>query len=483
MSAAVSNEVSPRIAPSPSDLPALLKKMQLAQRTQGAPSYDQRMHNLERLEQAILRKKAVLADAIHRDYGNRSRHESMVAEMFITTQGIRHIKAHLRDWMDAEEREVGWAFMPARAEVQYQPLGVIGIIAPWNYPVQLALSPLAGALAAGNRAILKPSELVPRTAEALKDLIAETFDPDHVAVVTGGPEVGEAFSKLAFDHLVFTGSTRVGRAVMRAAAENLTPVTLELGGKSPTIIGEECSTAMAAKTIAMGKLFNAGQTCIAPDYVLVHESKKDAFVADLKAAITKMYPTLVSNPDYTSVINEKHHARLESYIDDAKSKGATVIEVNPANETLDPKAHKLAPTLILGVTDDMLVMQDEIFGPILPIKTYKALDEAIDYVNDHPRPLALYYFGHQKARLDKVLTHTISGGVSVNTTMLHVAQDDLPFGGVGPSGIGAYHAREGFETFSKKKPIFYQSRINSSAMLAPPFGKAVEMFLRFVLGK
>jgi coniferyl-aldehyde dehydrogenase len=483
MTAAVSNEVTPRTVVTPSDLPALLKKMQLAQRAQGAPSYDQRMHNLERLEQALLRKKALLADAIHRDYGNRSRHESMVAEIFVTVQGIRHTKAHLRDWMEAEEREVGWAFMPARAEVHYQPLGVVGIIAPWNYPVQLALSPLAGALAAGNRAIIKPSELVPGTSEALKDLIAETFDPDHVAVVTGGPEVGEAFTKLPFDHLVFTGSTRVGRAVMRAAAENLTPVTLELGGKSPTIIGEECSTETAAKTIAMGKLFNAGQTCIAPDYVFVHESKKDAFVADMKAAITKMYPTLAANPDYTSVINEKHHARLTSYVDDAKAKGATVIEVNPANETLDPKAHKLVPTLIVGATDDMLVMQDEIFGPILPIQTYKTLDEAIDYVNDHPRPLALYYFGHQKARLEKVLTHTISGGVSVNATMLHVAQDDLPFGGVGPSGIGAYHAREGFETFSKKKPIFYQSRVNSAGLLAPPFGKAVEMFLRFVLGK
>ncbi len=465
------------------DMAALLKRMQLAQRGKKAPGYEERMQHLERLEKAILRRKEAIVDSISKDFGNRSRVESLVAEVFITVQAIRYAREHLRDWMEPEERQVGWAFLPASAEVIYQPLGVVGIIAPWNYPVQLALAPLVSVLAAGNRCIIKPAEFTPATGELLKDLIAETFDPDHVAVVTGGPEVGEAFSKLPFDHLVFTGSTRVGKYVMRAAAENLTPVTLELGGKSPTIIGEDFSIDVAATRIMMGKLYNAGQTCIAPDYILVPEQKRDAFVAACKEAVTKMYPTLAGNADYTCVINDKHYARLTSLVDDAKAKGAKVVEFNPHAETIDPKSKKFVPTVILDPTEEMTVMQEEIFGPILPIKTYKEIGEAIAYVNDHPRPLALYYFGYDRARIDRVTNETVSGGVSINETMLHVAQDDLPFGGVGPSGMGHYHAFEGFETFSKKKPIFRQSRINSAGMLRPPFGKAVDMFLRMVLGK
>ncbi len=472
-----------KAAAPPADLPTRLARMQRAQRDAGAPSCEQRIANLERLSAALLRKKSVLADAISRDFGNRSRHETYLAEIFVAMEGIAHCKAHVREWMQPSDRDVGWAFTPARAEILLQPLGVVGIISPWNYPVLLALSPLAGALAAGNRALLKPSELVPETCEALKDLIAETFDPDHVSVVTGGPEVGEEFSRLPVDHLVFTGSTRVGKAVMRAAAENLTPVTLELGGKSPALVGEECAPRKAATVIAQGKLFNAGQTCIAPDYALVPAAKMDAFVADLQAVIGHMYPTLASNPDYTSIVSDRHYARLAAAVADAKEKGATVIEVNPAKETLDPAARKLAPTLVVGATDDMILMQEEIFGPILPIRSYAKLSEAIDYVNDHPRPLALYYFGEDGAAIDQVLTRTISGGVSVNATMLHVAQDDLPFGGVGPSGMGHYHAREGFETFSKKKPVFYQSRLNASRLLTPPFGKLLDTFFRFVLGK
>ena len=490
MTAAVTTD-SPPHSPSPSraagavsgdtDLRATLRRMQATQRATKPPTFEQRIGHLERLEQTLLKRKDAIADAICKDYGNRSRHESFVAEIFITLQAIRHTKTHLRDWMEPEERQVGWAFIPASAEVHYQPLGVIGIIAPWNYPIQLALAPLVGALSAGNRAMIKPSELVPITAELLKDIIAETFDPDHVTVVTGGSEVGEAFSKLPFDHLVFTGSTRVGRAVMRAAAENLTPVTLELGGKSPTIIGEDFATDVAAGRIMMGKLFNSGQTCIAPDYVFVPEARKDAFVSAAREAVARMYPSLATNPDYTCVVNDKHYARLRSYVDDAKAKGATVVELS--TETLDPVTKKFVPTLLLDVTDDMLVMQDEIFGPILPVKTYKELAEPIDYINDHPRPLALYYFGYDKTKVDRVLTETVSGGVSVNETMLHVAQDDLPFGGVGPSGMGHYHAFEGFQTFSKKKPIFYQSRLNATGLLRPPFGKAVDTFLRIVLGK
>jgi len=484
MTAAVTtNEAPKRASSSSTDMAALLDRMKKAQRGKKAPSYDERMHHLERLEKAILRRKNAIADAISKDFGNRSRVESLVAECFVTVQAIRYAREHLREWMEPEERQVGWAFMPASAEVVYQPLGVVGIISPWNYPVQLALAPLVSALAAGNRAMIKPAEFTPATGELLKDLIAETFDPDHVAVITGGPEVGEAFSKLPFDHLVFTGSTRVGKIVMRNAAENLVPVTLELGGKSPTIVGDDFSIDTAATRIAMGKLYNAGQTCIAPDYVLLPETKREQFVTAFKNAVTKMFQTLAGNPDYTSVVNDKHYARLKSYVDDAKNKGAKVVEINPHADTIDPSSRKFVPTLVLDPTEEMLCMQDEIFGPVLPVKTYKELGEAIAYVNDHDRPLALYYFGHDRAKVDRVLNETISGGVSINETMLHVAQDDLPFGGVGPSGMGHYHAFEGFEAFSKKKPIFRQSRINSAGLLRPPFGKAVDLFLRAVLGK
>jgi acyl-CoA reductase-like NAD-dependent aldehyde dehydrogenase len=464
------------------DARAILRRMQAAHRGKPAPSYDTRMDWLERLERTLLRRKDDIADAISKDFGNRSRHESLVAEVFVTQQAIKYARQHLRDWMEPEPREVGWSFLPAAAEVQYQPLGVVGIISPWNYPIQLALSPLVGALAAGNRAIIKPSEFVPRTSQLLDDMMRETFEQDVVAVVTGGPEVGEAFAKLPFDHLVFTGSTRIGKVVMRAAAENLVPVTLELGGKSPTIVGDDIPMEVAATRIMMGKCFNAGQTCIAPDYVFIPEGKEPAFVDACKAAVAKMYPTLANNPDFTAIVNERHHARLSGYVEDAKAKGARVVEINPAGESLD-KEHKLAPTLVLDPSEDMLVMQDEIFGPVLPVKTYRALDEAIDYVNDHPRPLALYYFGHDRRAIDRVLEETISGGVSINETMLHCAQDDLPFGGVGPSGMGHYHAREGFEQFSKKKPIFRQARINATGLLRPPFGKAVNTFLKLVLGK
>ncbi|MGD0524773.1 MAG: coniferyl aldehyde dehydrogenase [Polyangiaceae bacterium] len=464
-------------------LDALLSTMKERGRKNGAPTYEERVQSLEKLERALLARKGAIADAISRDFGNRSKHESMVSEIFIVLGAIRHTKAHLREWMEPEEREVGFVFLPASIEVRPQPVGVVGIISPWNYPVQLALAPLVQVLAAGNRAMIKPSELVPETAALLHDLIAETFPADQVTVVTGGPEVGEQFSRLPFDHLVFTGSTRVGKIVMRAAAENLVPLTLELGGKSPTIVGKDFNVKTAAERIIAGKLFNAGQTCIAPDYVLVPAASRDAFVDACKEAVAKMYPTLLANPDYTSIVNDKHYARLSGYVEDAKTHGAKVVELNPANETLDAASgkRKLAPTLVLDPKDDMAVMQEEIFGPVLPIVTYQSLDEAIDYVNDHPRPLALYFFSHDKAATDRVLNETISGGVTVNETMLHVAQDDLPFGGVGPSGMGAYHAREGFDAFTKKKPVFRQARMNTTGLLRPPYGKLIDRMLKFIV--
>jgi len=460
-----------------------LTRMRAAHRKAGPPTYEQRIDLLDRLEKMTLSRKHEIAKAISEDFGNRSKHESLVAEVFITHGAIKHARDHLREWMEVEARDVGLVFMPARVELMPQPLGVIGIISPWNYPVQLALSPLAGVLAAGNRAMIKPSELVPATSALLKKIVEEFFSADEVAVFPGGVETGAEFGKLAFDHLVFTGSTRVGKIVMRAAAENLTPVTLELGGKSPTILGDDFSVTEAATVIMNGKLFNAGQTCIAPDYVLVPKAKLEPFVEACKAAVAKMYPRLADNGDYTSIVNQQHYDRLQGYLADAKEKGAKIVELNPAGETLDAAKRKMAPTLVVTPSEETTVMQEEIFGPILPIKTYDKIDEAIDYVNDHPRPLALYYFSHDSEQIDHVLAHTTSGGVSINATMLHIAQDDLPFGGVGPSGMGQYHAKEGFDSFTKKKPVFYQGRINGAGIMRPPFGKAIDFLLGFLIGK
>jgi coniferyl-aldehyde dehydrogenase len=483
---ATTEVVSARPAKSPPtatpDLQATLARLRDAHRRAGVPDEGQRLRWLSKLERTLLANKARIADTLCEDYGNRSRHETLVAELFITLSAIRYAKENLRDWMLAERREVAMTFFPARAEVIFQPLGVVGIIAPWNYPIQLALAPLVSALAAGNRVMIKPSEIVPRTAELLVQIVSETFTPDEVVVVTGGPDVGEAFSKLAFDHLVFTGSTRLGRIVMKAAAENLVPCTLELGGKSPAIVSGDFAIDQAASRIMAGKCFNAGQTCIAPDYALLPRGREESFIAAAKAAVAKMYPTLAANPDYTSVVNAHHYKRLVSYLDDARAKGATIVELNPAGETLDPAQHKLAPTLVLGTTDDMKIMQEEIFGPLLPLRSYGELGEALDYVNDHDRPLALYFFSHDDRLVDRVLRETTSGGVCINETMLQVAVDDLPFGGVGPSGMGHYHAREGFETMSKKKPVFYQARMNSTSLLRAPYGKTIDSLLKVLIG-
>jgi len=463
------------------DMHAILKTMRAAHKASPAPTYEERIAWLDKLEAALLTRKDEVVRAVSTDFGNRSRHESLLAEIFVVVGAIKHARDHLRDWMEPEGREVAWAFLPASAEVQIQPLGVVGIIAPWNYPIQLGLSPLVGAIAAGNRVMIKPSELSPNSSEVLDQIVREVFKPDQVAVITGGPEVGEEFSKLPFDHLVFTGSTRVGKIVMRNASEHLTPVTLELGGKSPTIIADDFAIEEAALRIIAGKAFNAGQTCIAPDYVFVPAKKVEAFIAGCKKAVAKLYPDIRRNEDYTTIVNERHFDRLRGYLDDAREKGARIIEL--ADAEADRTTRKMGPILVVQPSESTVVMQEEIFGPILPILAYETIDETIDYVNEHPRPLALYYFGYDQSQIDRVLERTISGGVSINETMLHVAQDDLPFGGVGPSGMGHYHAHEGFVSFSKKKPVFYQARLNARSLLLPPYGKAANMFFRLTLGK
>ncbi len=446
-------------------------------------TYNERMTLLERFADGIKQWEERLATAVSEDFGNRSRHETALAEIFIPLAGIKYVRKHLRSWMRPDSRETSWVFMPAKNRIIHQPLGVVGIIAPWNYPLQLSLIPITYAIAAGNRVLLKPSELTPKTSEVLAAMLAAVFPPDIVQVVTGGPEVGVAFSHLPFDHLFFTGSTNVGRHVMRAAADNLVPVTLELGGKSPVIVHADYPLDKAAERIAVGKLLNAGQTCIAPDYTLVREDQIEAFTKAFEAAVATLYPTLADNADYTSVVSDRHYKRLTGLIDEARKRGARIVEVNPANETLDPAKRKLAPTLVIGAPDDAGIMQEEIFGPVMPIVPYTRLEDAIEYVNARPRPLALYYFDRDGDRTRKVLSETTSGGACVNETLLHVGQDALPFGGVGASGMGSYHGPEGFFTFSHKKAVFFQSRVNTVGLLSPPFGSTLDRMLNLLIGK
>lgn len=444
------------------------------------PALATRKHNLLQLEKLLLDNQQRIADAIRADFGNRSEHETRLLEIFASVEGLRHTRKHLRSWSKARSRPVALWFQPARARVIPQPLGVVGIIVPWNYPVFLSVGPLTAALAAGNRAVVKMSEFTPHTGELFASLIGEYFDEQIISVINGGADVAAKFSTLAWDHLLFTGSTGVGRHVMRAAAENLTPVTLELGGKSPTIIGPDYPIDAAAASILYGKCLNAGQTCVAPDYVLLPEGKADAFLAAARESVAKLYPTMAANGDYTAIINQRHLQRLQGYLAEAAEQGAHVVPLSPPGESLDGSG-KLAPTLVFNPGEATRLMQDEIFGPILPVLTYRSLDQAIAFVNARPRPLALYYFERDKQRIEQMMRQTIAGGVSINDVILHVAQHDLPFGGVGPSGIGHYHGKEGFDTFSKLKPVFMQSRINGVGLLKPPYGRLFQLMLRLML--
>lgn len=444
------------------------------------PALATRKHHLLQLEKLLLDNQQRIADAIRADFGNRSAHETRLLEIFPSVEGLRHARKHLQRWSRARSRPVALWFQPARARVMPQPLGVVGIIVPWNYPIFLAVGPLTAALAAGNRAVVKMSEFTPHTGELFASLINEYFDEQTICVINGGADVAVEFSKLAWDHLLFTGSTGVGRHVMRAAAENLTPVTLELGGKSPTIIGPDYPIDAAAASILYGKCLNAGQTCVAPDYVLLPEGKADAFLDAARSAVAKLYPTMATNGDYTAIINQRHLQRLRGYLAEAAEQGAHVVPLSPLGENLD-SCGKLAPTLVFNPGEATQLMRDEIFGPILPVLTYRTLDQAIAFVNARPRPLALYYFERDSARIEQMMHQTIAGGVSINDVILHVAQHDLPFGGVGPSGIGHYHGKEGFDTFSKLKPVFMQSRINGVGLLKPPYGRLFQLMLRLML--
>lgn len=461
------------------DLLQRFARLQEASRAEIEPPLAVRLRRLDALAALVRGNIDAFAAAIAADFGHRSREETRLLEIFPSLEGIRHARRHLRRWMRPLRRPVSFWFQPGRAQVRMQPLGVVGIIVPWNYPLYLAIGPLTAALAAGNRAMVKMSEFTPATAALLADLVTRHFSDDEVLVVQGDAAVAQAFSHLPFDHLLFTGSTAVGHHVMRAAADHLTPVTLELGGKSPVIVAPDFPLERAAERIVVGKCLNAGQTCIAPDYVLVPAGREAAFIAAARAAAARCYPDLGTTPDYSAIVNDRHYARLVGYLDDARERGARIEPL--AGVEPDPARRRLPPVAVLGTDDSMRIMQEEIFGPLLPVIPYADFDAAITFVNARPRPLALYLFDDDGARVERVLAETISGGVTINDTLLHIAQDELPFGGVGPSGMGHYHGHAGFLALSKQKAVFRQSRLSGIGLFRAPYGARFEHLIRLLL--
>ncbi|MBQ1540533.1 MAG: coniferyl aldehyde dehydrogenase [Caulobacteraceae bacterium] len=461
----------------------ILDRQKAAHLRDGAPSAEQRIERLDRCIGLLVDHRREIEDALDADFGARSRDATALTDVAGSIGPLKFAKENLRKWMRPERRKTTPAILGlfgAKAEVRYQPKGVVGVISPWNFPVNLTFAPLAGVLAAGNRAMIKPSEFTPATSELMARMFAKAFTDEEIAVFPGGPEVGQAFSGLPFDHLIFTGATSIARHVMRAAAENLVPLTLELGGKSPVILGRSADYATAAARIMNGKTLNAGQICLAPDYVLAPDDRLEVFVDEARKAVDRMFPTVKDNPDYTSIVAQRHYERVAGYVEDARAKGARVIEMKPADEDLTQQEHrKIAPTLIIDPTDDMKVMQEEIFGPVLPVKTYRSVEEAVGYVNAHDRPLGLYYFGADAAERERVLERTTSGGVTVNDVVFHVAQEDLPFGGVGPAGMGSYHGVDGFREFSHRKAVYVQLKKDVSQMvqMRPPYGEGFRKYL------
>jgi len=460
------------------EINTIFERQHAASRASSPASAAQRRQHLGQLETMLRSHAAQFIEAIHADFCGRASTETKLLELFPALSAIAHAKRHLARWMKPERRPVEWPFMPGRARVHYQPLGVVGVISPWNYPLLLSVSPLADALAAGNRVMLKPSELTPMFSNLLQQCIADTFSSDQVRVVAGDADVAREFAQLPFDHLLFTGSTAIGREVMRAAAEHLTPVTLELGGKSPAIIAEDYPLAAAAHSIAFGKLLNGGQTCIAPDYVLVPEAQVDAFGKALLAVSEAGYPTLETNPDYSAIIHHRHIERLTYAVGQARDAGAKVLVHRDGAAC----AGKFPPTVVLNPPCESVLMREEIFGPVLPVMGYKTLDEAVDFVNARPRPLALYLFSHQSSVKSKVLANTHSGGVTLNGTLMHIAQNALPFGGIGASGMGAYHGRDGFRRLSHARAVFTAPKFNTFERLGPPWGRLSQFVARFLTG-
>ena len=453
-----------------------MKQKQLAD---GIPDAAMRKDRLQRCIDLLVDNREALAQALDEDFGGRSPNLSQMSEVMQGLAHYKHAMKNIEKWMKVEKRPAPFpmGLMGSRTEIRYQPKGVIGIMSPWNFPVAMVFNPLCNALAAGNRAMVKPSEFNPKTAELIRTLIEKYFSPDEVYVITGGAEVGAAFCSVPFDHLLFTGATSIGQKVMEAAAKNLTPVTLELGGKSPIIIDKDYPIELAAERIISGKGMNAGQVCISPDYVFVPEAGLEAFISTCRENFVAQFPTVIGNPDYTAVVNDRHYARISGYIDEAKAAGVRVEAMG--SEPLTEGDRRIPIHIIVNPADELRCMQDEIFGPVMVVKTYNSEQDCIDYINARPSPLAFYYFSNDKAKQDRVLNQTLSGGVTINNVTMHVSAYDLPFGGVGQSGIGHYHGIEGFKTFSHARGVFRQGKIDLAKLAGtlPPYTDKVKKML------
>ncbi|MCR9105236.1 MAG: coniferyl aldehyde dehydrogenase [Gammaproteobacteria bacterium] len=466
---------------------ATLQMQRDAYLKEGIVTAETRIDRMQRAVDAMIKHQDRAVEALNSDFSCRPREITLLTDLGAGIAPMKHAIKHVRKWMKPVKRPTTFPFnlIGGRSRIEYQPLGVVGVIAPWNFPINMVFAPLAQVLAAGNRAMIKPSEFTPATSEVISDMITEAFAPEEISVFTGGAEVGQAFSSLPFDHMIFTGATSIARHILTAAAKNLVPVTLELGGKSPVVVSRSADIEKTLSRIMMGKTMNAGQICLAPDYLLVPEEKLHEVIAAAQSAVEEMFPTLLNNPQYTSVINERHFQRLNGYLAEAAERGQKIIPINPANEDFDNQqgTYKIPPTLIPEPAEDLKMLEEELFGPLLPIRTYKNFDETIDYINSKPRPLAAYYFGEDKTEEEALTRRTTSGGMCINDVVMHVAQEELPFGGVGPSGMGSYHGYEGFKTFSHAKSIYSQSRLDVAKLggLKPPFGKSTESTIKMQL--
>ena len=468
------------------EMESVLKLQKKLHIEEGPASIELRKDRLNRCIKMIKEYSDEIIDALQKDFGNRDPKSSFLTEIASTIGVLEHAIKNVDKWTKDEKRPSNvdrpffirmlMGLLGSKSYIKYQPLGTVGVISPWNFPVNLILAPLGGIFAAGNRAMIKPSELTPATSEVTKKMFEAYFDKSEAAVFTGDAEVGAAFSALPFDHLLFTGGTQIGKKVMKAASDNLVPVTLELGGKSPVIVDDNADLSEVAKKVMRGKTMNAGQICLAPDYLMLPKGKSGEFAKASNEAVSEMFADLKYNEDYTSVINERHYERINELVSDAKEKGAEVIQINPADEDFEQQElHKIPPTLVLNPTDEMKIMQEEIFGPVLPVKEYEDFDETVNYVNSKDRPLGLYLFSKDKSKEKKVLDNTTSGGVTLNDVIWHIGQEELPFGGVGPSGTGSYHGHDGFKEFSHAKAVYKQFSADLMAQMMPPYkGKMFE---------
>ncbi|MDA7690615.1 coniferyl aldehyde dehydrogenase [Gammaproteobacteria bacterium] len=454
---------------------------------EGSPSIELRVDRLNRLKSLIMDNRYDLVDALNEDYGNRSKNTSIMTDAYSIIPDINNAIKNIKQWTSPKKRSSNFPFglFGAKSYVRHEPLGTVGMISPWNFPVNLTFKPLAAIFAAGNQVMHKPSELTPLTASLIKELCDKAYDENEFATFLGGPEVGEAFTKLHFDHLLYTGSGNIGKNVMQSASQNLVPVTLELGGKSPVVIGKSADMKVSAKRIMFGKTLNAGQICLAPDYVIVHKDKKEEFISEVENAVKDFYPSIKDNDDYSSIINERHFNRINSLIQDAKEKGAHINEINPSNEDFSQQQfYKIPPTIVTDTSDDMKIMNEEIFGPVLPVIGFDDLDEALSTINSKDRPLGLYYFGTDKSEESQIMNKTSSGGVTINNVVGHIQQKDLPFGGVGPSGMGRYQSYDGFKNFSNPRAFYKDVGFKFDKLfdgIRPPYTKSIESLLKSLL--